>query len=115
MLAALCAMVDFIFALLPFALIFGALIAIYLLFKSPARKESLEDAVVNVSSTGSKIDVKCLVCEGASFRESQVQMNTPLLTFLNLDWANSRAWAIECQGCGFIMWFKSQPKLRSEA
>jgi len=52
-----------------------------------------------------KFEVLCAVCGGKTFDEKQVKMNSTFLTFLNLDWANRNATALECQSCGHIMWF----------
>lgn len=58
--------------------------------------------------------VRCLHCGGESFSSRQVQLNTWFATFLNLDWLNRRATALECTACGQIQWFKQKPTTASE-
>lgn len=49
--------------------------------------------------------LKCLVCGSENFSHRKVQLNTSLLTFMNLDWLNKRANCFTCDDCGFIHWF----------
>lgn len=58
--------------------------------------------------------VRCLHCGGESFSSRQVQLNTWFATFLNLDWLNRRATALECTACGQIQWFKQKPTTENE-
>ena len=47
----------------------------------------------------------CPHCGGKRFEQAEAQLNTPGLTFLNLDWANRTATVFECVSCGRIEWF----------
>lgn len=49
--------------------------------------------------------LKCLVCCNDTFFERPAQLNTRMMTFFNLDWANKTAICRVCESCGFIHWF----------
>lgn len=49
--------------------------------------------------------VTCTHCGGIDFDQSEAQLNTMGLTFLNLDWANRSATIFICMNCGHIEWF----------
>lgn len=51
------------------------------------------------------IDVSCVHCDYDKFEHSQAQLNTALLSFLNLDFANRSANTLTCDRCGYIHWF----------
>ncbi len=56
-------------------------------------------------------DVSCPHCEGRQFDERQILQNSFLTTFLGFDWANRRATALTCKGCGCIVWFSQKPQV----
>ena len=47
----------------------------------------------------------CPVCNNPRFYRGKAQLNTPLLSFFNLDWANRSATHITCSNCGHMSWF----------
>ena len=49
--------------------------------------------------------VVCSHCGGTQFEESEAQLNTRGLTFLDLDWANQSADVLVCCNCGHLEWF----------
>lgn len=50
-------------------------------------------------------ELRCPVCSNGRFWEQQAQMNTAVMTFLNLDWANSSATCYICSSCTHVSWF----------
>ncbi len=50
-------------------------------------------------------ELTCLVCGGNRFYIREALLNTPGMTFLNLDWANATAQCKVCADCGYIHWF----------
>ena len=50
-------------------------------------------------------ELACLVCSGTRFYIREALLNTPGMTFLNLDWANATAQCKVCADCGYIHWF----------
>jgi len=53
--------------------------------------------------------LRCNVCGNASFWAKQVQLHTPLMTFMNLDAWNRVADCAICERCGHIHWFITPP------
>lgn len=51
------------------------------------------------------IDLKCPVCNNDQFTTRRVLLNTPGMTFLNLDWADKNASCFVCSNCTHILWF----------
>ena len=51
------------------------------------------------------IKLECTICKGKLFWTRTTLMNTPGLTFLNLDWANKQATNYICDKCGYVHWF----------
>ncbi len=49
--------------------------------------------------------VVCSHCGGEEFEERSAQLNTPGMTFLDLDWANKSATVYVCRSCGHLEWF----------
>jgi hypothetical protein len=49
--------------------------------------------------------VRCAHCGHDHFEEGKAQLNTAMMTFLNLDWANQSAVTLACVRCGRIEWF----------
>ena len=48
--------------------------------------------------------LRCNVCGNTSFWEKQVQLHTPMMTFLNLEAWNRVADCAICDRCGHIHW-----------
>ena len=57
------------------------------------------------------MDLKCAVCGGKDFHERRALLNTPMMTFMNLDFMNESATLRVCADCGFIHWFVPPKKL----
>lgn len=55
-------------------------------------------------------DIRCIHCGHGHFEEGTAQLNTALLSFVNLDWANRSASVLMCKNCSYIMWFGNTPK-----
>ncbi|MDG3004667.1 hypothetical protein [Paludisphaera mucosa] len=53
--------------------------------------------------------VCCPHCESDRFVEGRTLMNTPGMTFMNLDWANRQATTLMCDRCGLVQWFGVRP------
>jgi hypothetical protein len=51
------------------------------------------------------VGLKCQHCGGDVFAHRTAQLNTPALTFLNLDWLNRSSDVYVCERCGFLHWF----------
>ncbi len=49
--------------------------------------------------------LRCEICHHTRFWQRQAQLNTPVATFFNFDWANRSATCIVCERCGYIHWF----------
>ena len=47
----------------------------------------------------------CNHCSNDMFWTRKIQLNTPGLTFLNLDWMNKSATTFVCSECTHIHWF----------
>ncbi|NIJ53845.1 hypothetical protein [Dyadobacter arcticus] len=47
----------------------------------------------------------CPVCTNKLFWTRDAQLNTPVATFFNLDWANRSATCFVCSDCTHILWF----------
>jgi predicted nucleic-acid-binding Zn-ribbon protein len=73
-----------------------------------AFKKALNDEQTPVMIKG--IPVTCSHCASTSFSQSEAQLNTAGLTFLNLDWANRTATILICDNCGKIEWFLANPE-----
>ncbi len=50
-------------------------------------------------------ELVCGHCGGNDFRAGKAQLNTALMTFLDLDWLNRTAMTFLCTRCGRIEWF----------
>jgi predicted nucleic-acid-binding Zn-ribbon protein len=53
--------------------------------------------------------IVCPHCGGQDFESGSAQLNTPGLTFLNLDFANRSASLLICRACSHIEWFLDKP------
>lgn len=49
--------------------------------------------------------LKCPVCDNGLFYTRRAQLNTPVATFFNFDWANKTATCFVCSECTHISWF----------
>jgi len=70
------------------------------------REEKQEDGTYAVTVFGH--DLTCAVCRGKRFRERSTLLNTAIMTFFKLDWANKEALNFICSQCGYIFWFLPQ-------
>lgn len=50
----------------------------------------------------------CAVCDNDHFYKKHVQLNTALLSFLNMDWLNPSGTCFVCSECTHIMWFDAR-------
>ncbi len=53
--------------------------------------------------------VQCLHCGGSEFLQSQAQLHTQGLTFLQLEWLGKTAYVLICMRCSHIEWFGQEP------
>jgi uncharacterized protein with PIN domain len=49
--------------------------------------------------------LKCPVCGGELFWQKEAQLNTRVMTLLDLDWVNPRGICYICDNCRHILWF----------
>ena len=54
--------------------------------------------------------IVCPQCGHNQFDQAAVLLNTPGMTFFNLDWANRTATVLSCRQCGRIEWYLQQPE-----
>jgi uncharacterized protein len=54
--------------------------------------------------------ITCPHCGNVQFVKKSILLNTPGLTFLNLDWANKTATTLACTKCSQILWFMREPE-----
>lgn len=59
-------------------------------------------------------EIRCPHCGGNEFAEGRAQLNTPLLSFFDLDWANRTAHVLTCLGCSRLEWFLEPPRRAGE-
>ncbi|MGE5621260.1 MAG: hypothetical protein ACM3U0_01670 [archaeon] len=57
-------------------------------------------------------EVLCPHCGNSLFELGSAMLNTPGLTFLNLDWANRSASILICTRCSNIQWFLKHPEVK---
>jgi hypothetical protein len=65
-----------------------------------------DDGTIAVKAYGH--DLTCPVCQGQRFHERSSLLNTKMMTFFKLDWANKEATNFICAQCGYIFWFLLQ-------
>jgi hypothetical protein len=53
--------------------------------------------------------LRCQVCGHPKFWRHDVQLNTRMAAFVNLDWMNAVATCAVCDNCGYIHWFIPPP------
>ncbi len=51
------------------------------------------------------LKLECAICKNTTFWTRKTLMNTPGMSFLNLDWANKSAVNYVCSECGYVHWF----------
>lgn len=56
------------------------------------------------------INITCVHCQYNKFEHGYAQLNTALLSFLNLDFANRSANILTCDRCGYVHWFNKDIK-----
>ena len=49
--------------------------------------------------------LRCEICKHDRFWHRTAQLNTPVASFFNFDFANASAECFVCSGCGYIHWF----------
>ncbi len=54
------------------------------------------------------LPVTCNHCSSDLFEHGEAQLNTALLSFLDLDFANRSANILICTQCGYVHWFYNQ-------
>jgi uncharacterized protein with PIN domain len=52
--------------------------------------------------------LRCEICKNELFWRRQAQLNTAVMSFFDLDWANPSAECYVCSQCGYIHWFLPQ-------
>ncbi|MDH3404895.1 MAG: hypothetical protein OES32_03485 [Acidobacteriota bacterium] len=53
--------------------------------------------------------VTCPQCANTLFRQGKAQLNTAVMSLLDLDWANKSATTLVCSQCSHIAWFFDEP------
>ena len=56
-------------------------------------------------------ELRCSHCEYVGFDCSSAQLNTAMMTLLDIDWLNASATVFACQNCGKLEWFASSAKI----
>ncbi|MCB1077884.1 MAG: DNA-binding protein [Verrucomicrobiae bacterium] len=59
------------------------------------------------------IPLRCGHCRGSFFRRRSAQLNTPGMTFFDLEWLNKSAEDFVCTKCQHLEWFLD-PKVEDE-
>jgi hypothetical protein len=54
------------------------------------------------------LTLRCEICNNEQFWQRRAQLNTAVLSFFDLDWANPSADCYVCSRCGYIHWFLPQ-------
>lgn len=78
------------------------------LFSKAKRLFDSPDRFIRSYSAGGK-KVVCPLCGNETFEMGTALLNTPGLTFLDLDWANRTAKILICAKCSHIQWFLKEP------
>lgn len=50
-------------------------------------------------------ELKCPVCSNNEFWKGSAQLNSAVMTFFNLDWADKSATYFVCSECTHLSWF----------
>jgi predicted nucleic-acid-binding Zn-ribbon protein len=56
-------------------------------------------------------NITCPHCGNDQFEQRFILLNTPGMTFFNLDWANRTASVLACTRCSHLQWFQQQPEV----
>jgi predicted nucleic-acid-binding Zn-ribbon protein len=56
-------------------------------------------------------NITCPHCGNDQFEQRFILLNTPGMTFFNLDWANRTASVLTCTRCSHLQWFQRQPEV----
>lgn len=51
------------------------------------------------------VQLHCVVCRGAVFREQRAQLHSAMATFFDVEWLGPTATCCICARCGYIHWF----------
>jgi hypothetical protein len=51
------------------------------------------------------VDLHCEICKHTRFYSRSAQLNTAVLSFFDMDWANTSATCYVCERCGYVHWF----------
>lgn len=81
-----------------------------LLGKIVAGIHGAQDAVRSDRFKVAEHIIKCVQCGNPHFERGSAQLNTAVLTFLDLDWANRSAYLLSCKQCSHVMWFLQEPE-----
>jgi predicted nucleic-acid-binding Zn-ribbon protein len=54
-------------------------------------------------------EIRCSQCGSDSFALRTALLNTPGMTFFDLDWANRTATVLVCAQCSHLEWFLQSP------
>lgn len=55
------------------------------------------------------IALSCQHCRGDTFQRREAQLNTTMMSAMDLDWMNRSGAALVCVNCGLIHWFLKEP------
>lgn len=69
----------------------------------PKRRSFLPRDLAPIDIAG--MPLRCQHCGYEQFAESEAQLHTATLTFLNLEWLGKTADLYICGRCGFVHWF----------
>ncbi|RXT07131.1 zinc ribbon domain-containing protein [Ammoniphilus sp. CFH 90114] len=72
--------------------------------------KNLKEAGGAGSYQANGISITCVHCQYDKFEHGQAQLNTALLSFFNLDFANRSANILTCHQCGYVHWFNKGVK-----
>ncbi|RKY21464.1 MAG: hypothetical protein DRQ55_04275 [Planctomycetota bacterium] len=51
------------------------------------------------------VDLHCEICKHERFFSRDAQLNTAVMSFFDMDWANKTATCFVCERCGYVHWF----------
>lgn len=77
------------------------------------RKRFFDSTSTAPVSDSYRIGGKAIVCPQCGHNQFDLTLallNTPGMTFFNLDWANRTATLLSCKQCGRIEWYLRQPE-----
>ncbi len=78
------------------------------------KKKSLFDSTSTPHFTNSYQiqgkSITCPHCGSSQFDQAVALLNTPGMTFFNLDWANRTATTLSCKQCGRLEWYLRPPE-----